>query len=378
MDEEKFKFAQQSDLEQRKLDQERFKEQKEQFKSQETRLKEGIELQKRQFDIQSALQKAALRAQFEEQLSSGQRKFPTQPEMGRNLLMQNPVETPVPYQVPGTDISIRPEEIESPRDRLIRLQQESKAKSAGQFDIQEMLGQFRMDAQANAQADREQKWRAELEARQEHWNNMHAASMARASGDRNREISETTKFNKINQIVPKFFESVGYKSYRERNEAHSYAQQAIVANSKPGSVYTDAQGNQHTFMNNPGLWDLGLIYAFARGQDPNRVSDQELKLAMANAIPSLEQMGIKVKRLTGRAPLLTPRDRMTIANVIAARKQAAVDSILPSLKANRQLLEKAGVDDEEFAGYFGPDLLNLTKPKPGPQLPAGWERVGGK
>jgi hypothetical protein len=65
--------------------------------------------------------------------------------MGRNLLMQNPVETPVPYQVPGTDISIRPEEIESPRDRLIRLQQESKAKSAGQFDIQQMLGSIRSE-----------------------------------------------------------------------------------------------------------------------------------------------------------------------------------------------------------------------------------------
>lgn len=277
-------------------------------------------------------------------------------------MLSSPTKPLSEYTDPTTGLTFSREEVEGARN-YVDPQETSLIRQ--QLSVEAMAAR-----EAERNAANEAKWKAQLEAYQTRSDNIFAAAMARMSHSQEGQIKVRDKFMKINQIAPRLMMSQDYKSYRERNEALAYAKSAVTAGNNPNAFYTDEAGRNWTFKQNPALWDLGLIYAFARGQDPNRVSDQELQLALKSALPELERLGVKFKGIFTRTPMLTPADRMNIAKIIEARKNAAGSAMYPQVQMYKRLLEKSGVDDAEFKELLGDDIYNIYTTGQGKKSPS--------
>jgi hypothetical protein len=250
----------------------------------------------------------------------------------------------------------------------------------GRFESQEKIAQDRIAAQAEMTRLREDS-RASLAAQErahenELWEKRFQSQMdlvdrrlsAKISGESSLEkaMSLAQKASGIRSLTEATFRGEAYKAWRERNEAVHFVDAMI----KDPSI----------FKGPAALSDLGLAYAFARGQDPNRVTDMELKMAIEMSMPAIEAAGLKMRRFFGRAPMFDDASRKRILEVVRKRRDAAKHAYGPHRRSvAAQLRNNYKLSDEEISEYLQDDYegtpSGVPAVKPG-QIIGGFQVLG--
>lgn len=231
-------------------------------------------------------------------------------------------------------------------ERESREEMKRAALSQG-MDIAEMRAALEAQRQATADALAKSK----LEAQQDHWRQMYEIASQRNAISANRGAGTPGGYNERQEkIVAGTIRSMAanpvYKEYIQRKSALNFAENLLADKTRKPS----------------GLDDVGLVYAYTKGNDPNRVTEGEIRIAMDNALGDLQKLGLRVQRITKAAPFLTPEARRILVENIRLRTAAAADAFQPQrLKYERHMMRN-GIDPEDISIYLEQQEMQETAP----------------
>lgn len=187
-------------------------------------------------------------------------------------------------------------------------------------------------------------------------NNLSLGLMKLAKSGEDR-IKAAEAARAVTGIVTRLYTGEDYKAFRDRNDSYQFVKRLMDNINNPDfnikTISPDGSISTFNFKTNPGMYDRALLYAYGRANDPNRVSDDEMKKGAEEGISKLEAAGIAIRRLMTPTGRLTPSARQSILNIVQMRRDASWNALKPKVDSAKNLaIGEWGLSEEKWKNYW--------------------------